>query len=117
TSEQVLINVGERGEDKKGKEWFITDLAHHMTHYTAKRTEAGVVVTLDPQVYLAPEKVTIAKTVYNQGFFVNAKLDVLGIEASATIDIDAKNGIAADCAMSKIVIGTEKLFSIANTKG
>ncbi|HEX3406616.1 MAG TPA: hypothetical protein VHS81_05200 [Caulobacteraceae bacterium] len=112
SSAQVLINVG-----TPGQQWFVTNLANEMRHYTAKKTLSGITVTLDPQIYLAPAKVQIADTTYSQGFFVNSGLDVLTFEASATVNIDTSNGIAVDGEMTQIVIGAPQLFSIRNTAG
>jgi hypothetical protein len=66
---------------------------------------------------VAPNTVQIAETTYNQGFFLNARLDVLSFYASATIGVDRAHGIAVDGSLSKIVIGTPNLFSIANSDG
>jgi hypothetical protein len=112
TTEQVLINVATAGEY-----WFITNLANQMRHYSAKKTDAGIVVTLDPQLYVAPQKVEIANTTYPQGFLVNGAVEILTFEASATVSVDTTNGIAADGTMSQIVIGTPQLFSLSNSAG
>ncbi|MFN3945396.1 MAG: hypothetical protein ACK4K7_10745 [Allosphingosinicella sp.] len=112
TTAQVLVNVGTPGEH-----WFVTNLANQMRHYTATKTDAGIVVTLDPQLYVAPQKVEIANTTYPQGFLVNGAVEVLTFEASATVSVDTTNGIAVDGTMSEVVIGTPELFSLTNSAG
>ena len=88
-----------------------------MLHYTAEMTSQGIKVTLDPQLYLAPKEINLAGTQYHPGFFLNAELKVLAFDALAKVSVDKTRGISADGKLSKVIIGTEALFSLEDTTG
>ncbi|KQO12473.1 hypothetical protein [Sphingomonas sp. Leaf242] len=117
SSQQVLVTRGGTDASGNGVKWFVTNLAYEMRHYSAVAGPNGIVVTLDPQLYLAPAAVKLAGVQYDQGFFVAATLKILTFTASVEISIDKANGIAVDGSMSRVVIGTAALFSLTNADG
>lgn len=93
SSDKVLLHVAERG-----KEWHLTDLTT-MTHYSLLAGEQGIAVSLDPQVYIAPQQVRIGdpKTglTFPQGMHVEGRLDLLVTEVRTKVEV-ASGGIVAD---------------------
>ena len=100
----------------KGSVWYLTDLTT-MRHYQLKKKGSQIVVSVEAQFYCAPQATSIGTIRFPQGFYINAALEFLGFEASATININANKGVAIDAQMDKIVIGNEFLFCIKEDKG
>ena len=100
----------------KGSAWFITDLTT-MRHYQLKKQGNKINVSVEAQLYCAPQNTSIGATRFPQGFYLNAALSFLGFDADATVDISMNRGIAIDAEMDKVVIGSEMLFCIKAAKG
>lgn len=99
-----------------GSLWYLTDL-FTMKHYQLKRNGARICVSLEAQIYCAPQDTNIGTIRFQQGFFINGHLEFFGFNLTATIEISINKGIAVDAAMDRIVIGNENLFSITAKKG
>jgi sugar phosphate isomerase/epimerase len=110
-SSQVLLNVS-----KPGSRWFLTDMAS-MLHYELVKTSGGIRVTLEPQFYCAPQTTFMGALRFDQGIFLNAGLEVMSFEAEAKVLVKPSKGVSVDGRMSRVVIGTESLFSIEATEG
>lgn len=111
--------------NKPGTRWHLTDLTK-MRHYQLVRSGATgaagdvIGVSVEAQLYLAPQETTIGTIRFPAGFYVNAAIGVLGFDASVTVDIvggTAATGISIDAQMDTIVIGNRALFSIEADKG
>lgn len=111
SSAQVLLNVAQRG----GK-WFLTDLTQ-MLHYQAVKTPGGIRVTLEPQLYCAPQATTLGGLRFDEGFFLNSGMDILGFRAMAKVFIKIRQGIAVDGSLDRIVIGGPQLFCLESADG
>ncbi|HLJ89313.1 MAG TPA: hypothetical protein VKZ53_21020 [Candidatus Angelobacter sp.] len=111
TSSEVLLVVG-----KAGQTWFLTNLAN-MLHYELVKSASGIKVTLNPQLYCAPQATYLGALQYPQGFFVNTGLHVLLFQGEAKILVMPSQGVSVDGSMNRIVIGTESLFSIESADG
>jgi hypothetical protein len=99
-----------------GSVWYLTDLLT-MKHYQLKRNSDKIAVTLEAQIYCAPQATNIGTINFPQGFFINGHLNFFGFNLTATIEISTHKGISVDAAMDRIVIGNETLFSITAKEG
>ncbi len=103
---------------KPGERWYLTDQKNKMRHYQLQKNGDGIDVSLEAQLYVVPQRTQIgALTPYDPDFYINGAIKVLGFNASATIDVNPNQGVAVDAEMDRIVIGHEKLFSIAAMQG
>ncbi len=100
----------------QGKAWFLTDL-ENMRHYQLSKSGNTIKVSMEAQFYCAPEDTFIGTKQFKSGFFLNGKINVLGFHAAATIQVNARQGIAVDAKADKIVIGSEQLFCLKAEKG
>ncbi len=91
--------------------WYLLDLST-MYHYQLVRNGHGIDVSLEAQIYVVPEAVTIASVPYQQGFHVFGKIDFLIIHDRIAIEILPTKGVAIDIELSSIVIGNADLFSL-----
>ena len=108
---EVLLVV-----NSKGKIWYLTDLAN-MKHYGLVKKGNSINVSLEAQLYCAPQDTRIGKFEYNAGFFINGAIEFFSFKASATIEINQNKGFAVDASMTPIIIGNKDLFSITGYKG
>jgi hypothetical protein len=107
----VLINAGQPGV------WHVTDLAT-MKHYSLRQAGSSLQVSLDCQVYAAPQDTQLANLpVFKQGFFLNGELDFFGLTARATITVSTGTGIAADATLTPITILDKHFFSLTAANG
>jgi len=111
STEQILLSV-----NKKGEVWHITDLSK-MRHYALAKKGQKIAVTLETQFYFAPQATAIGTTTFQQGYFLNGAVKILGWRAEATIDIQQNRGLSIDAQMDPISIGKGGLFSITAAKG
>ena len=112
-TDQVFLTV-----DSPGSRWYLTDLRNRARHYQLRKAGDKVEVSVEAQVYCAPQRTTIgALPPFEQGFFINGRVNFFGLYGEATIDIDPTRGVAIDGAMSRIVIGSEIIFSIKAKEG
>lgn len=112
-TDQVFLVV-----DSPGSRWYLTDLKNRARHYQLRKEGDRVKVSVEAQVYCAPQRTTIGSLPpFEQGFFINGRVNCFGLYSEATIDIDPARGVAIDGAMSRIVIGNELLFSVKAKEG
>jgi hypothetical protein len=74
-------------------------------------------VSIEAQLYFAPQQTMIGALSFPQGFYINCALEFFGYKAQATIDISANRGISVDAQMDKLVVGNESLFCLAAASG
>lgn len=111
SAQQVLLST-----NVPGKVWHLTDLTT-MRHYQLKRQDPSIVVSLEAQLYFAPQATAIGTITFPQGFFINGSLDILGYHAEATVNIAANKGISVQADMDKIELGKGGLFSLTSADG
>ncbi|MGJ4788449.1 hypothetical protein [Leptospira koniambonensis] len=111
SSSQVLLVV-----NKPGTTWYLTDLTT-MMHYQLYKTGNTIAVSLEAQLYVAPENTTIGTLIFPAGFFINGTLKFFSFEVSAKILINRNQGIAVDAQMDRIVIVSDSLFCIQAAEG
>jgi hypothetical protein len=100
----------------KGQAWFLTDMTN-LRHYQLKKNGDEIDVSLEAQLYCAPENTAIGAVKFPQGFFISAAIAFLGFHADATIEININRGIAIDADMDQVVIGNANLFALTAEKG
>ncbi|HEY6969026.1 MAG TPA: hypothetical protein VJA94_07480, partial [Candidatus Angelobacter sp.] len=108
---QVLLVAG-----KPGQSWFITNMAN-LFHYELVRMGNSIRVRLNPQFFLVPQTTFLGALQFNQGTFINTAIQVLSFHAMVKILVMPSQGVSVDGAMSRVVIGTEALFSIESADG
>jgi hypothetical protein len=108
---QLLVATREAG-----KRWSLTDLST-LTHYGLERTAAGVEVTLDPQLYLAPQATTLGTLQFPQGFSLSTGVKVHTFSGEATVEVSPTQGILVEGSMDRVVVGEEWLFSLSSADG
>jgi hypothetical protein len=114
SSRQQVLLIESPYRDK----WFLTNLADRARQYQIERRATKLVGSVQAQFYFAPERTTIgALPPFEQGFFLTAKLSVFGFSAQGTVDISANSGIYVSARMDRVVIGSERLFSISSVDG
>lgn len=93
-----------------GKQWSLTDLGDMMKHYSLAKTNKGVVVTLDAQVYVAPQTTKVGALTFNQGMLLNGKLTVLKQAATCHIEVNRSKGIVIDAQLERALIIYKQAF-------
>lgn len=104
--------------NKAGKSWSLTDMPNNMRHYQIEKTSKNLKVSLNPQIYLAPNGAQMGTLVFNQGYFMSGTLSILGLEWSTQIDIRTNKGIAAQSYLNKsLVIYNKNFFELSDAEG
>lgn len=109
--QSALLAVNQRGQV-----WHLTDLTT-MTHYELKRDGADIRVSLQPQVYCAPQATSIGALSFPMGFQVHGGLEFFGLRAEADVLINPMKGIAVDVDVEPIIIGKREFLSITGYQG
>lgn len=109
--QSVLLTV-----NQKGQVWHLTDLTT-MTHYELKRDGAGIRVSLEPQIYCAPQATAIGTLSFPMGFQVHGGLEFFGLRAEADVVVNPMKGIAVDVDLEPLVIGQREFVSITGYQG
>lgn len=116
SSEALMLFV-----DTPGKQWYITQKGSTMlTHWQlSKAANGNIDVSKEAQFYFVPNPAgsSIGKFHYAQGMQISGEIDFLFIELDVDIEMRVSTGIKIDAELEKIVLGTEKLFSITAAKG
>lgn len=111
--DQILLHV-----KSKGSSWSLTDMKNNMRHYEIEKTDKGLRVALESQVYLAPQRTQLGALVFEQGFFLSCTLGIYGLEATARVEIKEGKGIAAQVYLNKsVVILNDKFFKLSDASG
>lgn len=104
--------------NKPGQSWSFTDMPNNMRHYQIKKVGKNLRVSLNPQIYLAPNGAQMGTLTFNQGYFMSGTLSVLGLEWSTQIDIRANKGIAAQSYLDQsLVIVNKNFFELSDAEG
>lgn len=101
-----------------GKRWQLTDIKNNMTHYQLVKTPKGIRVSLEAQIYMAPQASQIGTQRFEQGFLLNASLKVLGLQWTSTVNINARKGISIDSSLANpLTVYNRNFFCVSNAKG
>jgi hypothetical protein len=111
TAAQTLLVV-----KKPGQAWALTDLTT-MRHYQLSLQGQSIVVSLEAQLYFAPQATSIATTTFPQGFYLDGAIELFGYHAQATVTVQASKGISVDAQMDKLVLVDPSLFCLAAAQG
>ncbi|MCY1017195.1 hypothetical protein [Pyxidicoccus sp. MSG2] len=111
TLQSALLTVNARGQV-----WHLTDLTT-MTHYELKRDGTNIRVSLQPQIYCAPQATSIGALSFPMGFQVHGGLEFFGLRAETDVIINPMKGIAVDADVEPLVIGKRELLSITGYQG
>jgi hypothetical protein len=106
--------------NQKGRSWSLTDMQNEMRHYQIRKDpKTGKIrVSLEAQLYCAPQYSQIGTLQFQQGFFLNGTLDILGLKSTTTIEVSNNKGIAIDSYLNKsLIIGNKNLFMLSDDKG
>ncbi|MCB9233278.1 MAG: hypothetical protein H6581_16595 [Bacteroidia bacterium] len=104
--------------NKKGQMWTLTNLYDKMKSYQLVATENGIEVSLNAQLYLAPQTTQIGTLQFTQGFFLNGAISILGMTSQTTVEVIGNQGIAVESSLSKpLVIYKSTFFKLSDTTG
>jgi hypothetical protein len=109
TSDHMLLVI-----TTNGSQWHLTDLST-MQHYSLSLAGTSIAVTLQPQLYLAPQTTFIGALQYPQGFDITAEIDYLLLQTQIKILINTNQGIAADVDLAPIILLSRDFFSITGS--
>jgi len=120
SSEGLMLFV-----DTPGSKWYITEkggagASSTITHWQlSKNTRGEICVSKEAQFYFVPNPAgsNIGTFHYAQGMKLSGELNFLFIKLDVDIDMQVNRGIKIDAQLEKIVLGTEKLFSISAEQG
>lgn len=77
--------------------WYLTDLTTtQMTTYQLVPSGTTMTVSVNPQLYFAPQSTTIGTRTYAQGFSVSGKLTLFGVPVTVAITVTQGTGISAN---------------------
>ena len=68
----------------------------------------SIAVSLEPQLYLAPQLTSLGTLQYPQGFHLIARVEYLWLKAQIKILISTRQGIAADVGRNRPVCGLDR---------
>lgn len=103
---------------KQGQSWHLTDMPNSMMHYQLTKTPKGIKVTLDTQLYIAPQATQIGSLQFNQGFFLNGTLNILGFKWTSTVMVSPQKGVSVDTYTNKaLTIYKPQFFKLSDTTG
>lgn len=101
--------------------WHLTNMnpgdGSTMTHYRLEMSGGAMTVSREPQLYLAPEAVTIGSFSYSPGFQVVGELDFLVLRAQVDVQVSTNQGIAASATLAPITLGNADFFAITDSAG
>jgi hypothetical protein len=106
--------------NQKGKYWHLTDMQNEMRNYQIRKDpKSGKIrVSLEAQLYCAPQYSQIGTLEFQQGFFLNGTLSILGLKSTTTVEVSNNKGIAIDSCLNKsLIIGNKNLFMLSDVKG
>ncbi|WP_322779087.1 hypothetical protein [Frankia sp. Cas4] len=105
----ALLTVAE-----PGRRWHLTDRTA-LRHYGIARQGDVLAVSLDVQIYIAPEPTMIGQLVFPQGFRLAANLAAFGFGGSVDVDVDPNAGIALDATIKPISV--DPIFALTGSGG
>lgn len=109
--QQLLVSVKRRGEL-----WHLTDLTL-MRHYHIERSSKAIVVSIEAQIYFAPQVTTIGTNRFPARYYLNGAIEIdEGWRAEATVEISPNQGFRVDARMDRLVLG-KGLFALTSSDG
>jgi hypothetical protein len=100
-AKNVFFSIGQ-----KGKSWFITDLSDKMKHYEVFLNEDNKIrVSLEAQLYVAPDDTQIGEIKYQAGYFINALLEICNFHVLVYIEMNYDKGFSINEYMDPIEFG------------
>ncbi len=113
SQKSTLLVVG-----KRGKSWQLTDMKNNMRHYQLVKKGANIQVSVNAQVYCAPQDTNIGTLQFRKGFFLNGTLEILGLKSTTRIEVSPSKGLAIDTSINKaLVLYKKSFFQLSAVKG
>jgi hypothetical protein len=120
SSEGLMLFV-----DTPGRQWYLTEKSGSgdnsvVCHWQVSSDAQGQLqVSKEAQLYFVPNPsgTRIGTFYYSQGMVVSGRLKYLFIDADVDIVLSISKGIKVAAELEKIVLGTEKLFSVTSEDG
>ncbi|TFF14446.1 hypothetical protein EXW72_04440 [Pseudomonas sp. BCA14] len=106
---QLIVNTPDQ-------EWYLLDLSM-MYHYEMQRNGQQISVSLEAQLYVVPQQVSIATLTFPQGFHIFSDIQFLLIREQIKVEVMPNKGIGFNVEMAPIVIGNDKLFKLTGAQG
>ncbi len=95
---------------KKGSLWSITDMTNQMRHYQVKKVRSNILVSVNSQIYYAPQSTQIGALTFTEGFYLGGSISVLGLTSTTVVEISQSKGIAVDTTLNKNLVIYKKSF-------
>jgi hypothetical protein len=120
TSEGLMLFV-----DTPGKQWYLTEKAGTGGDSTICHWQIGcdaqgrIQVGKEAQLYFVPNPAgtQIGQFYYPAGMLVSGRLQYLFLDLDVDVELVVSKGIRIDAALDKIVLGSERLFSLTSPDG
>jgi hypothetical protein len=111
TSDHVLLDV-----NTPGQLWYLTDMAT-MNHYILRFANNAVAVSLEAQLYVAPQDTAIGALSFPKGYKIIGQIDLLFLHAAIDIEVTGPSGISADVYIDPITILNPNFLAITGAGG
>ena len=95
---------------KKGRSWQLTDMKNNMRHYQLVKKGANIQVSVNAQVYCAPQDTSIGTLQFRKGFFLNGTLEVVGMKSTTRIEVNPSKGLSIDTSINKALVLYKPIF-------
>lgn len=98
-----------------GRRWQLTDRSGGVPrHYRLHRADSGsaIEVSLDAQLYAAPQAVRIGAVSFQPGYSVSGELELFGLRSRSEISVDPERGVTVESTMDRLVVWGEGFFVI-----
>lgn len=108
-----------------GRRWHLTDRSGPaLRHYRLTRAGAGLAsgtgstieVSLDAQLYAAPQDVRIDAIHYPQGCLVSGELELFGLHSRSEITVRPQTGLSVESVLDRVVVGDERVFVLESDR-
>ncbi|MDH5652156.1 MAG: hypothetical protein OEZ39_09890 [Gammaproteobacteria bacterium] len=106
--------------NQPGNLWHITDMQNEMRNYQVRKDQktGQLFVYVNSQLYCAPQHSQIGTLEFQQGFYLNGTLNILGLQSTTTVEVSTNKGIAFESYLNKpLVLGNENVFKLSDMKG
>lgn len=70
----------------------------------------GIEVSLDAQLYAAPQDVRIDAIHYPQGCLVSGELELFGLRSRSEVTVRPRTGLSVESTLDRVVVGDERVF-------
>jgi hypothetical protein len=109
TAAGVLLTVAEPGQ-----RWYLTDRMT-LKHYGIARNQDVLTVSMQVQLYVAPQPTLIGQLMFPQGVRLSATASAFGLGGSVDLDVDPSAGISLGGSIQPIDAGP--IFSLTGHAG